>query len=103
MIGSLRRQIEILTPERTPDDGGGAAVSWSVTARPWARVERLPSTRDYAGDREALLARVAVTIRYRAGLATNARVRIGALEYDVVSIEDEARHRLTLICEEAVK
>lgn len=104
MIGTLRHKIELLTPSRDADEGGGAAISWLPGPELWARVERLTSTRDIAGDRNARLKRIAVTIRFRTDIALGQRLTFDNSDYDVVSIEsdDDRDRRLTLVCEEVV-
>lgn len=104
MISALRHKIELLSASRTHDDGGGAVVSWAPGPELWARVERLTSTRDLAGDRENRLRRLAVTVRYRSDLILGHRIRLDSTNYEIVSIEtgDERDRRLTLICEEVL-
>ena len=100
MIGSLRNRVEFQTAARVDDDGGGAAIVWLPGPEVWAEVERLASTRDFAGDRRNQLRRIAVTIRSRSDLLLGQRVAFNGNTYEVVSIEDAERARLTLICEE---
>jgi SPP1 family predicted phage head-tail adaptor len=102
MIGALRHKIELLTAVRAADDGGGAGIIWAPGAEMWARVERLSSTQDFAGDRTARLKRIAATIRYQTNIALSQRLRFDGDVFEVVSIEDdEPGRRLTLVCEEA--
>ncbi|MBI1391779.1 MAG: hypothetical protein GC152_03455 [Alphaproteobacteria bacterium] len=103
MIGNLRNRIELLAASRTVDAGGGAAVGYGVAASMWARVERLPSTTGLAGDRNVRLRRAAASIRRRADLAPGDRFRFDGVDYEIMSIEDDAadRHRVLLIGEEA--
>ncbi len=104
MIGTMRHRIEMLTPSRIDDDAGGAAIIWLPGPEIWARVERLTSTRDFAGDRNTRLRRLSATIRYRTDVALGQQLRFEDDAYEVVSIEsdDEQNRRLTLICEEVV-
>ncbi len=104
MIGALRHKIELLTPERTEDEAGGASVAYLSGPELWADVERLSSTRDFAGDRENRLKRIAATIRFRSDIALGTRIVFAGETYETVSIEsDDGREkRLTLICEEVL-
>lgn len=102
MIGSLSKKIEFLTPSRVDDEAGGASLSWLPGPEMWARVERLTSTRDVAGDRNNRLRRIAANLRYRADIPIGQRVAFENSEYEVVSIESEDDRRLTLICEEVL-
>lgn len=102
MIGALRHRVELLTPSRIDDDAGGAAIVWLPGPEIWAAVERLTSTRDFAGDRENRLQRIAATVRFRTDIVLGQRLVFENDQYEVVSIEndDERGRRLTLVCEE---
>ncbi len=102
MIGALRHRVELLTPSRIDDDAGGAAIVWLPGPEIWAAVERLTSTRDFAGDRENRLQRIAATVRFRTDIVLGQRLAFENDHYEVVSIEndDERGRRLTLVCEE---
>ena len=102
MIGALRHRVELLTPSRIDDDAGGAAIVWLPGPEIWAAVERLTSTRDFAGDRENRLQRIAATVRFRTDIVLGQRLAFDNDQYEVVSIEndDERGRRLTLVCEE---
>lgn len=102
MTGALRHRIQLLNASRTGDEAGGASVAWAPGAALWADVERLSSTRDFAGDRGNRLKRIAATIRFRADIALGQRLVFAGETYETVSIEsDDGREkRLTLICEE---
>ena len=103
MIGALRNRVDLLTPSRLPDNGGGARVDWLAGPALWAQVDRLSSTRDFSGDRERRLRRIAATVRYRNDIALGDRLRFDGAVYDIVSIEDGADdRRLVLVCEETV-
>ena len=105
MIGALRHKIELLTLARVDDEAGGASLAWNAGAELWADVERLSSTRDFTGDRDNRLKRIAATIRFRADIALGQRLIFAGETYETVSIESEdgREKRLTLICEEVVQ
>jgi SPP1 family predicted phage head-tail adaptor len=102
VIGELRKRIEIRRPERAADGAGGALVAWSTVETVWAGLRRLPSVRDLSGDRNAILRRIAATIRARSAVRLGQRVRVDGVDYEITSIESEGERdkRLTLICEE---
>lgn len=104
MIGALRHKIELLTASRIEDEAGGASLVWAPGPDLWARVERLTSTRDFAGDRENRLKRIAVTIRFRSDVTLGQRLRFDSETYETVSMEsdDAGEKRLTLVCEEVL-
>jgi len=104
MIGALRHQVDLLTSSRIADGGGGAAIVTTISETVWANVERLTSTRNFAGDKRQRLRRIAVTIRFVTNLDLGNRIRFQDADYEIVSIEDgEAKERrLTLVCEEVL-
>ncbi len=104
MIGSLKHKITLLTPVRHEDEAGGASIDYAPGTELWAQVERLTSTRDYAGERENRLKRIAATIRFRPNMALGLRISFAGDAYEVVSIESEdgRDRRLTLVCEEVL-
>ena len=103
MIGSMRSKVELLTPQRAADNGGGGVVNWLSGPGFWAEVERLTATRDFSGDRSNRLRRIAATIRYRSDIELGMRLRFDDADYEIASIEDDGDgKRLTLVCEEAL-
>lgn len=104
MIGALKHQVDRLEGAFSDDGGGGVATTFTVRETVWAGVERLTSTRNFAGDKRQRLRRLAVTIRFVADVDLGDRIRFQNADYEVVSIEDgdTKDRRLTLICEEAL-
>ena len=104
MIGALRHKVVLLTQTRTEDEAGGAGLAWTPGPELWADVERLASTRDYAGDKQNRLKRIAATVRFRSDIALGSRLNFAGETYETVSIESDngRERRLTLICEEVL-
>lgn len=103
MIGALRHKVELQTPQRVFDDGGGSTVTWTAGSSFWARIERLTSSRDFSGDRSNRLRRIAAVVRYRNDISLGDRLLFDDAAYEIVSIEDDGEgKRRTLICEEAI-
>lgn len=102
MIGALKHKIELLTLTRINDDAGGATLQWLPGPEVWARVEQLTSTRDFAGDRNNRLKRIAAQLRARSDISLGQQLIFANDNYEVVSIEsdDEQGRRMVLICEE---
>lgn len=100
----MRHLIDILSPSRTPDEAGGAAVSWALVETVWARVERLAGSRDFAGDRTNRLRRIAATIRFRSDVGLGQRIDDQGVRYEIVSIEapDGPDRYLVLVAEEVL-
>jgi len=100
MIGALKHKVELLTATRTADEAGGASISFVSAGEIWAGVTRLAATRDGAGDRTALVKRIAVSIRIGADVALGQRLVFENETYEIVSIESDGDKRQTLVCEE---
>jgi len=104
MIGLFRKRIDILSQTRIDDGAGGASLSWAPIEAAWAGVERLASTRDFAGDRRTQVRRIAATIRWRASAMPGRRIRLEARDYEIMSVEslDDKERRVVLVCEEVL-
>lgn len=104
MIGALRHQVDLLIATRKADGGGGAAHLFTVGETLWASIDRLTSTRDFAGDKRQRLRRIAVTVRFVISISLGDRLRFRDTDYEIVSIEDTdaKERRLILICEEVL-
>ena len=101
-VGALRRRMMLETATRTPDGGGGAALTWAAVASVWAAV--LP-----AAGREAMTAgrisgRVShvVWLRYRADIGPAMRLRAGSRVLEILAVIDAGDRRtwLRCLCEE---
>lgn len=104
MIGALKHQVDRLEATFLSDGGGGVAASFGIAETVWANVERLTSTRNFAGDKRQRLRRLAVTIRFVTDIDLGDRIRFQEADYEIASIEngDTKDRRLTLICEEVL-
>lgn len=103
MIGALKHKVELQTPQRIFDNGGGSEVTWVAGPSFWARIERLTSSRDFSGDRSNRLQRIAAVIRYRSDISLGDRLRFDGAAYEIVSMEDDGEgKRRTLVCEEVL-
>lgn len=102
MIGALRNQIALLERQERPDGAGGNEPDWQERLTLWALVERLSTAPGEPRERPRRRRRIAATIRERTDIAPGDRLRFGAADYEIVSIEgviDDAR-RMTLQAEE---
>ena len=99
--GELRTRVVIEEPVRV-GSGTGGRVDWRTVAPAWADIRPIRSTdRNQEGHFQTVkLARV--TIRYRPGIKSKMRVKLGARVLEIVSVIDvDERHRqLDLLCEE---
>lgn len=101
-IGRLRQRITIETPLRIDGDGGTATITWQQVGEAWAEIRPL-SGREVASE-DAVSGRVTheIRLRWRPGIAGDARLRTGARVFDIRALidEDEAHRWLLCRCEE---
>lgn len=103
MIGGLKHQIDLLTPMRAADAGGGAGVVWTSGARVFAAVTQLAAVVAQSGGRQARIERVEARIRRRHAVTLGQRFDWRGKVFEIVSIEDDGagERYVTLIGEEA--
>lgn len=100
--GNLRHRITLEQITRASDGAGGYTETWSVVANVYADVYPLKGQERYDAQQIQATQSHRVTIRYRAGITPDMRVKYGAriLRIDAV-IDPEERHReLILMCSE---
>jgi head-tail adaptor len=102
VIGGLKYQIDLLTPMRAADAGGGALVTWTVAARVFAAVTQLSAIVAQSGGRQTRVERVEARIRRRHAVSLGQRFEWKEKTFEIVSIEDEGagERYVTLIGEE---
>ena len=102
--GKFRQRVTLQQAVRTPDGGGGAAVTWSPVADLWASIE--PMSADERFDSDRLQGRVThqIWLRYRAGVTPAMRFLSGARVFDIRSAvdADEVHRYLRCLVEETV-
>ena len=103
MIGSMEKRLVLQRPKRTPDSGGGAAVSYESYARAWAALSPRPARVDAGGERDAKRRRFIAILRTRADIDFMTRVLIDGCAFNVTDLQQESgAARLTLGLEEAL-
>ena len=102
MIGPLRSRLGLYAPVETPDEHGGAKVTWAFQRLIWGAVQPRSLTETRENGRLAVTQSYRVTIRYRAGFPERARLIWGErlLRVIAVSDPDTRGERLHLMCEE---
>jgi SPP1 family predicted phage head-tail adaptor len=100
--GRLARRLALEAPFDATDDIGGASRSWVVVAPLWGEIERLRGETRLAADRLEQAITHRVTLRWRAGVTPQMRLRLGARVFVICAARDpdESRRRLVLDCEE---
>ena len=87
-IANLRERLTLEQPVRTPDGGGGAAVTWQTVTELWAYVRPISGDERLAHDQLSGRLTHEVWIRYRAGVLPAMRFTQGAAH-----LRDRRRHR----------
>lgn len=85
-IGKLRHRLRIEAPTRTPDGGGGAAITWSLVAEAWAAFR--PATGSESEQHDGLKARVSheVWIRHRDDVRPDMRFVMGTRVFEILAV-----------------
>ncbi len=106
--GDLRHRVTIQAEARTPDEGGGAALSWDDLASVWAGIRPASgSERWQAGQLQAVVSH-AITMRYRRDVRAKHRIRFvddgreRLFNVRVVMNVDERGEWLKVLAEEGV-
>jgi SPP1 family predicted phage head-tail adaptor len=100
-IGAMRERFALEQPVRTPDDAGGATVTWETVAEVWAAVRPISGDERLAHDQLAGRLTHEVWIRHRTDIAPAMRFTQGPRIYEIVAILELGRRtRLKCLCEE---
>ncbi len=102
--GKLRRRVVVEEPVRVSDGGGGASLSWSQIANPWAAIEPLSGYERarYEGIEATLSHKI--TLRFRSGITPHMRLRLDTRIFNIHALrnEDEKDRWLICLCEEII-
>lgn len=88
MIGRLRERVSLLSPTRSSDAAGGAALSFSEIARVWAEVRSTRVGEAVVSDVLASVTQFVVRIRWRIDVGPGWRIAYGARTLRVVGAQD---------------
>lgn len=100
--GQFTARLDLEAATATPDGQGGAALTWTVVASLWARIEPASFTfAETAGQMRGQLTH-RIWIRVREGVAEGMRFRKGARVFTIRTIRDpdETGRYLVCLCEE---
>jgi SPP1 family predicted phage head-tail adaptor len=101
-IGKLRHRLTLEAPVRTPDGGGGGALTWDAVTELWGAIETDAGGEAVSADRLSGHRQPVITIRYRDDAAPSMRFRLGSrlLQIRAVLDPDGERRFLRCLCEE---
>jgi SPP1 family predicted phage head-tail adaptor len=100
-IAALRDRLTLEQPVRTPDGGGGAAITWEPVAELWAHVRPISGEERLLYDQVAARLTHAVWLRGRPGVVPAMRLRQDTRLFEIVAVLDTPdRIHLKCLCEE---
>ncbi|MEJ2124533.1 MAG: phage head closure protein [Alphaproteobacteria bacterium] len=98
-IGRLSHRLTLESPVRTPDGGGGCAITWEAIADMWAAVETPAGSERVEGGRLSGTAKTRITIRNRDDVTPAMRFRTGAQVFEIIAVRDVDGRRRYLVCD----
>lgn len=103
-----RHKIAIEKPDLVADGTGGfnpnpATGGWEIACEPFADIEELRAAESFFAQQIEPSATHRITIRYRAGIQTDYRIRFGARTFAILSFRDpdELNRDLVILAEES--
>jgi SPP1 family predicted phage head-tail adaptor len=101
-IGSLRQRVTLEAPVDTQDEVGGFSRSYAPIALLWADIETLGAREQFDEQRLEQSRTCAVTIRWRADVASQMRFDYRRRKLLIRGVEDkdERRRFLRCLCED---
>jgi len=87
-IAALRRRVTLLATARSPDPGGGVAVSWTPVAQVWAQMRSLSGSEAVIADGLQGAVSHEFTIRKRTDVSPAMRLGYGARVFVIRAVLD---------------
>jgi SPP1 family predicted phage head-tail adaptor len=97
-IGELSHRLNLEAPSRTPDGGGGAAVTWALVAEIWAAIRPVSGGEGVAADGVSGRLTHEIWIRHRDGVLPEMRFVEGSRVFDIRAVVDQVERRRFLKC-----
>lgn len=100
--GKYRHRVQLQSKTLTPDSHGNPVETWATASTVWAAVKPISGRERWANDRTSHDYDLAVSIRYRTGIAPDMRAIYNSrtLEVSTIVDTDERRRELVLLCRE---
>jgi SPP1 family predicted phage head-tail adaptor len=101
-LSELSHRVRIEAPVRTPDDAGGATLTWALQAEAYAAIRDVSGHESLDHDRLAGHVTHSIWFRHRTDLTTTHRLMFGVRRFDIRSVldRDGRRRFLECLCEE---
>lgn len=97
-IADLRHTVQIQEPQRTPDDGGGATVTWTTMGLVWAKVVPVTGREDVQSHKRRSVISHNVIVRWRPNLSPLHRLVWTDRVLEILSVYDPGGRRRWLVC-----
>ena len=111
-VGKMKHRLTIQSPSRTPDGGGGDAVSFQDVDTVWGRIVGKSGSETFFGDQLEGRSTYEITIRFRRGITNKDRLLYSfevkgkaysrIFNINRVQNKDEQDRYLVLYCTEGV-
>lgn len=101
-IGAMRHRFTLEEPQRSADAAGGFIETWAALADFWGFLDTASGSEVFAADKRSGRITHAIVARSRTEFEPARRIRLGQRIFEIraVTIEDERRRRVRLLCEE---
>lgn len=97
-IGALRHRLLLELPVRTPTEAGAAEESWVEVARVFASMTPRAGHEPFHAHAVHGEQLIDIRFRYRPGITTDMRLRLGDRTFEILSAADADERRRWLIC-----
>ena len=100
--GALRHRVSLESASKTPDGGGGSSIVWQEVAAVWVAITPLKGRELMAAGQFASRLTHEITMRYRAQVLPQMRLRKGNRIFAIKAVidMDEKQRWLRVLCEE---
>lgn len=104
-VGALRTRLVLEAPTETSDGAGGVTRQFAATMTLWGQVVALRGRQTVLAGVPGQALSHRVTLRWRSGLDSSMRLRIGSRVLAIRSVydPDETRRVLVCLCEEVAQ
>ena len=101
-LGAMRHRFALEAPVRTPDAAGGVDETWETAAEIWGALTALSGNETFVADKRSGRVSHEIMARAHPGFAPSHRLRLGPRIFEIraVTVADERRRRVRLLCEE---
>lgn len=97
-IGALRHRMDLERPVSAADGAGGTAQSWEPAGSVWGSIRPRLGREVLAAGKYAGRVTHDITLRYRADLLPNMRLRLGGRIFEIHAVLEHDEEKRWLIC-----